>query len=77
MENKDNLEENLKDAGFNEEEIKDFMELWNNSDLIEQCECLDEKRKKLLDKVHKSEKQITCLDYLKYKLEKEQKSKSN
>lgn len=70
MENKEDLEENLKDAGFDEEEIKDFMELWNESNLHEQCKCLAKKRKILLDKVHKSEKQITCLDYLKYKLEK-------
>lgn len=66
------LIENLKDAGFNEMEIKEFLELYENSTIETQCECLRKKRKKLLDKVHKSEKCIDCLDYLKYSLEKEE-----
>lgn len=74
MENNENLEINLKDAGFNEEEIKEFIELLNNNNLFEQKQYLDEKRKSLLDKVHKSEKQIMCLDYLKYELEKDLKA---
>lgn len=68
----DKLIENLKDAGFDETEIKEFMDLYNNSTLNNQCECLKKKRKKLLDKVHKNEKCIDCLDYLKYSLEKEE-----
>lgn len=66
------LIENLNDAGFDETEIKEFMELYKNSTPEKQCECLRIKRKKLLDKVHKSEKCIECLDYLKYSLEKEE-----
>ena len=61
--------DNLKDAGFSEIEIKDFIELYKNSDSKEQCKCLDEKRKKLLNKVHENEKNISCLDYLKYIIE--------
>lgn len=75
MEDKENIEANLKDAGFSEEEIKDFMELLDKSNLCKQCECLAQKRKKLLDKIHTNEKQITCLDYLRYKLEKNEKEK--
>lgn len=61
--------ENLKDAGFSETEVKEFIELYKNSNLKEQCKCLEEKRKKLLNKVHENEKNITCLDYLKYSIE--------
>ncbi len=52
---------NLKDAGFNETEIKVFINLYKNSNLKEQCKFLDEKRKKLLNKVHEKEKNIICL----------------
>lgn len=65
------LIENLKDSGFDEKEIKEFMELYKNCSLDSQCKCLQIKRKKLLDKVHKNEKYIDCLDYLKYSLEKD------
>lgn len=65
------LIENLKDAGFNENEIKEFIELYKNSTPENQCECLQKKRNQLLNKVHKSEKCIDCLDYLKYAIEKE------
>lgn len=34
------LIENLKDSGFDEIEIKEFMNLYNNSTLDSQCECL-------------------------------------
>lgn len=64
------LYENLKDAGFSASEIKEFLELYENSTFDSQCECLFKKRKKLLDDVHKNEKCIDCLDYLKYSLEK-------
>lgn len=70
------LIENLKDAGFEETEIKEFIELYKNNTPENQCECLQKKRKKLLDKIHKSEKCLDCLDYLKYSLEKE-KEKTN
>lgn len=66
----DKLLENLKDAGFGEAEVKEFMDLYNNSTLDNQCECLQKKRNKLLKKVHKNERYIDCLDYLKYSLEK-------
>lgn len=73
----DKLIENLKDSGFDETEIKEFMDLYNNSTLDSQCECLKKKRRKLLDKVHKNEKCIDCLDYLKYSLEKDKGEEKN
>lgn len=69
IEEEQHIIENLKNAGFSETEIKEFIELYKGSDLKEQCKCLEEKRKKLLNKVHENEKNITCLDYLKYSIE--------
>ena len=66
-----NIEERLKDIGFNEKEAKKFIECQNSNNFKGQCECLDKKRKMILDNVHKEEKQIINLDYLKYNLEKE------
>lgn len=71
------LIENLKDSGFDEIEIKEFMNLYDNSTLDSQCKCLKKKRKKLLDTVHKNEEYIDCLDYLKYSLEKEKRDKKS
>ena len=65
--------DNLKDAGFSEIEIEEFIEFYKNSDLEKQCKCLEEKRKRLLNKVHEKEKNITCLDYLKYTIENKKK----
>lgn len=67
----DQLQKTLKDAGFNEQERKEFLEYKEKQNWKGQCECLTEKRQKLLAQVHEKEQQITCLDYLKYKLEKE------
>lgn len=65
----DKLLENLKEAGFDDKEVKEFMELYKNSSLDKQCECLKRKRKKLLDKIHNNEHCINNLDYLKFILE--------
>ena len=70
---KERIIENLKDAGFSETEIKEFIEFYKNSDLEKQRKCLEEKRKRLLNKVHEKEKNITCLDYLKYTIENKKK----
>lgn len=64
-----NIKTKLKDIGFTLKEIENFVNCQNN--FKKQCELLDYKRKKILDAIHKEEKQITNLDYLKYTLEKE------
>ncbi len=62
--------ENLKDGDFTDEEIQEFIKLHKAKDLEGECKCIAKKRKKLLDKVHKNEKCISCLDYLTYQIEK-------
>ncbi len=59
------LLDNLKEADLSDE-------LYKNSSLDKQCECLTRKRKKLLDKIHKNEHCINNLDYLKFILENEE-----
>lgn len=56
---------NLEDAGLSKKEVESFLNL--NGDNLKklQCDYLDNKRQNVLDKIHKEEKQISCIDYLK------------
>ncbi|MCM1542865.1 MAG: hypothetical protein NC121_16615 [Blautia sp.] len=60
--------QNLKDAGCDRETIGRFMECMEQDDLIGQLRLMEEHRKCILDRVHKEEKQIDCLDYLVYQI---------
>lgn len=62
------LLQNLKDAGCGRELIRKFMELPESRE-EEQIHLLMAHRDKLLQKIHKEERQITCLDYLIYQIE--------
>ncbi|MCM1416622.1 MAG: hypothetical protein NC430_11960 [bacterium] len=61
--------QNLKDAGCDRETIERFMNCMNQGDLNGQLRLMEEHRKCILDKVHKEEKQIECLDYLVYQID--------
>ena len=61
------LLQNLKDAGCGKELIRKFMELPESRE-GEQRNLLTAHREKLLQKIHKEERQITCLDYLIYQI---------
>lgn len=67
----DAILQNLKDAGCEEDMIQEFMR-------YEHCECrkmqlcvLAKQRKRLLENIHAEQKKIDCLDFLTYKLKKE------
>lgn len=60
------IEEVLKQSGFSKQECQEFLDCTSYQ---QQCQCLGIKRQKILDDIHKKEKQITNLDYLKYKIE--------
>lgn len=66
---KNEIEQNLKDAGCNAEVIREFFSYGDESDADGQRALLEEHRKKLLNRVHKEEKKISCLDYLIFQLE--------
>ncbi|HJD46559.1 MAG TPA: hypothetical protein H9909_06910 [Candidatus Mediterraneibacter norfolkensis] len=66
---KSEVEQNLKDAGCNAEIIREFFSYENERGIDKQKALLEEHRKKLLNRVHKEEKKISCLDYLIFQLE--------
>ena len=63
---------NLKAAGFNGTMIQEFLACRKAGKTMEQLRLLAQKREHLLDRVHQKEKQIQCLDYLVYQIEKEE-----
>ena len=60
------ITENLKDAGCDQEMITEFFDKSGKKD--EQLRILKRHRQQLLDRVHKEEKRIDCLDYLVYQM---------
>ena len=66
--------ENLKDAGCDSETVKRFFELDGEAKTGEQLELLSKQREQLLEKIHREEKKIDCLDYLVYQLNKKKKN---
>ncbi len=60
--------QNLRDAGCDQEIIKHFMKCMKQDDLNGQMRLMEEHRKCLLNKVHEEEKHIDCLDYLVYQI---------
>lgn len=69
MENQ--LKECLQDAGCSEEEKAEIMKCYYENDIKQVINLLRMHRKVTLDTVHTGEKQISCLDYLVFRLEKE------
>lgn len=59
----------LKDSGCSKTEITDFLECRKKQKEQEELSVLRKHRTSLLDKLHKSQKQIDCLDYLIYQME--------
>lgn len=59
----------MKDAGCSDEMVEKFMLLQDEKDIAEKMKILSAYRKYLLDKLHKYEKRIDCLDYLIYQLQ--------
>lgn len=62
--NRKNILENLKDAGCEQNFINEFFKY----EKTVQLNLLAKHRINLLDKLHKSQKQIDCLDYLIFNL---------
>lgn len=59
--------QNLKDAGCPGEMIEEFQA---SEDEKKRIRLLSRHRKNLLEKLHQDEKQIDCLDYLLYRIQK-------
>lgn len=60
------VRQNLKDAGFAPQAAEGFLTCWQAGNHQEQMRLLAKQRSCLLQRIHKQEKQISCLDYLAY-----------
>lgn len=65
---------NLQDAGCDAETISTFVEDFRNGELKAGIHMLKLHRRTLLEDLHKGQKQIDCLDYLVYQMEKQAKT---
>lgn len=64
------LIQNLKDTGCDAQTIENFMSDLHKGKEESSLKRLAIHRKKLLDSIHKEQKQIDCLDYLVYQMSK-------
>lgn len=62
--------QNLKDAGCTDAMVETFMALQGSAGEEQQLRLLSGHRKRLLEKLHEDKRQIDCLDYLIYQMEK-------
>lgn len=67
------ITENLKDAGCNNKLIEEIIKLYDMGKKEKIKEILSTHRKEILDNEHKAQKQIDCLDFFLYQIEKEDK----
>lgn len=63
--------QNLKDAGCDEETIQTFMDNLQNGKQVKGMRLLENHRRGLLDNLHEEQKRIDCLDYLLFVLKKQ------
>lgn len=61
--------QNLEDAGCENEMIQDFLGCLETGQQERQLALLKHHRERLLGRVHKDEKRISCLDYLIYQIQ--------
>ena len=68
---KEAIIQNLKDAGCSHQQIQELLELYKQNKKEKIHKILDKHRKNVLNKVHESEKQIDCIDYFIYQIERQ------
>lgn len=62
--------QNLEDAGCDAGTVERFLSLMEGGRTEAQLELLSAQRRRLLDRVHREERRIDCLDYLVYQIQK-------
>ncbi len=67
------ITENLKDVGCNNKLIEEVIKLYDTGKKEKIKEILSVHRKEILDNEHKAQKQIDCLDFFLYQIEREDK----
>ncbi|MCM1272913.1 MAG: hypothetical protein NC225_02550 [Clostridium sp.] len=73
MNNENDIIQNLRDAGCDDGTITAFMTDFREERITDGLKLLAVHRRALLDDLHKDQKQIDCLDYLVYNIEKNEK----
>lgn len=68
------VEQNLKDAGCRRADIERCMERLDRGEVREAVGILNGHRDELLERIHRDEKRIDCLDYLIYRLSSQDKT---
>lgn len=66
----EDLIQNLRDAGCGQEQIRQFLEDQREKQTEAQLAMLGKHRECLLERIHAEERQISCLDYLVYQINK-------
>lgn len=72
--NENAIIQNLKDAGCDDKTIHTFMEDIRDDKIDAGLSLLATHRRSLLDNLHREQKQINCLDYLVYTMQKKAKA---
>lgn len=67
----DALIQNLRDSGCDEKTIKAVTDNFSAKNYKGGVKLLEAHRRALLDELHREQKQIDCLDFLVYKMKKE------
>ena len=68
----DEIRTNMKDAGFEENEIKEFLELMQKGNERQAFRILRKHREELLENLHLARESIRCIDYLTYMISREE-----
>ena len=63
--------QNLRDAGCGQQTVDEFLTLGAQGNIQGQLLLLSKHRKRLLERIHREEQRISCLDYLVYEMEKD------
>lgn len=70
-----NLEECLAYFGCDENEKSEILKCHKNGNIKGMIQLLRKRRQTILNTIHAEEKQISCLDYLVFKIEKDSQAK--
>lgn len=72
VERENEIRENLQDAGCSEVIIEDFMNCCRKGQIGRGMKMLAKCRQELLEDIHEGQRKIDCLDYLEYRIRKEE-----
>lgn len=68
---RENIIQNLRDTGCSEGFLTSFLDVYDQGKKQQQVDLLEHWRKEILERIHRQERQISCLDFLLYRIEKE------